>query len=80
MSSKRSTIEYVGLGAAVYVGGLLAYNAYKAVNKNIYARTIENNTEPPPTIRTPAQGNSQYGYFGNWFYGGQTTSNHVQDL
>lgn len=79
----RSNLEYVGIGAAVYVGGLLVYNAIQNNNQGNLSnnhRRVENRTEPPPIVRTPAQGNGLYGYFGNWFYGTAPSSNHTLDL
>ena len=71
MSSKKSTLEYVVIGGVLYVGGLLLWNkASQMMNAapDSMHQSIPNVTQPPPLIRNPQQGNSEwYGYFDQWY-------------
>jgi hypothetical protein len=78
--SSKSNIEYLVVGGLL-AGGLLLYADQKKkqpLSEN--HRRVETNVQPPPVIRSPAQGNGLYGYFNAWLYQGRQINNHALDL
>lgn len=63
-SKNSSYLDYLGIGALVYLGGLFWYSrSYSKEPLSNTHETIENNAKPPPKIRVPENGNGLYGYF-----------------